>query len=201
MPAGDEATEIVPHGCLFQEKLLQGAKSGLRWPSGEGLGAGVGLTTFCSCACAQRCGDSEVVDEKGSISSGSLSAVSAPVFQEVLMQFLDSQAPVLSMDCAHTRLPLERGGSGRAPHASLPLSLAADPSSENERVEFFNLVLLFCELIRHDVFSPNMYMCTLISRGDLAIDHGPRPASPFDDAADEHDRKEREGGHSLKLEV
>lgn len=84
---------------------------------------------------------------------------------------------------------------------SLPPSLAADPSSENERVEFFNLVLLFCELIRHDVFSPNMYMCTLISRGDLAIDHGPRPASPFDDAAEEHDRKEREGGHGLKLEV
>ncbi|KAL7979597.1 hypothetical protein Chor_004755 [Crotalus horridus] len=120
---------------------------------------------------AERCGDSEVVDEKGSISSGSLSAVSAPVFQEVLMQFLDTQAPMLT-----------------------------DPSSENERVEFFNLVLLFCELIRHDVFSPNMYMCTLISRGDLAIDHGPRPASPFDDAVEEHDRKEREGGHGLKLE-
>ncbi|XP_039210779.1 mediator of RNA polymerase II transcription subunit 12 isoform X2 [Crotalus tigris] len=120
---------------------------------------------------AERCGDSEVVDEKGSISSGSLSAVSAPVFQEVLMQFLDTQAPMLT-----------------------------DPSSENERVEFFNLVLLFCELIRHDVFSPNMYMCTLISRGDLAIDHGPRPASPFDDAVEEHDRKEREGSHGLKLE-
>uniref|UniRef100_A0A8C5S4Z7 Mediator complex subunit 12 n=1 Tax=Laticauda laticaudata TaxID=8630 RepID=A0A8C5S4Z7_LATLA len=114
---------------------------------------------------AERCGDSEVVDEKGSISSGSLSAASAPVFQEVLMQFLDSQAPMLT-----------------------------DPSSEDERSEFFNLVLLFCELIRHDVFSPNMYMCTLISRGDLAIDHGPRPTSPFDDATEEpHERKEREG--------
>lgn len=37
------------------------------------------------------------MDEKGSISSGSLSAGSAPVFQDVLMQFLDTQAPVLSM--------------------------------------------------------------------------------------------------------
>lgn len=78
---------------------------------------------------------------------------------------------------------------------------AADPSNENERVEFFNLVLLFCELIRHDVFSPNMYMCALISRGDLAIDHGPRPASPFDDTTEEPDRKEREGSRSIKLEV
>lgn len=49
------------------------------------------------CLFLQRCGDSEVVDEKGSISSGSLSAASAPVFQDVLMQFLDTQAPMLSM--------------------------------------------------------------------------------------------------------
>uniref|UniRef100_A0A803TH68 Mediator complex subunit 12 n=1 Tax=Anolis carolinensis TaxID=28377 RepID=A0A803TH68_ANOCA len=97
---------------------------------------------------AERCGDSEVVDEKGSISSGSLSAVNAPVFQDVLMQFLDTQAPMLT-----------------------------EPANENEKVEFFNLVLLFCELVRHDVFSHNMYMCTLISRGDLAIDHGPRHAA------------------------
>uniref|UniRef100_A0A803SRS9 Mediator complex subunit 12 n=1 Tax=Anolis carolinensis TaxID=28377 RepID=A0A803SRS9_ANOCA len=121
---------------------------------------------------AERCGDSEVVDEKGSISSGSLSAVNAPVFQDVLMQFLDTQAPMLT-----------------------------EPANENEKVEFFNLVLLFCELVRHDVFSHNMYMCTLISRGDLAIDHGPRPPSPFDDAAEDHDRKEGEGNSGIKLEV
>uniref|UniRef100_H9GMB7 Mediator complex subunit 12 n=1 Tax=Anolis carolinensis TaxID=28377 RepID=H9GMB7_ANOCA len=120
---------------------------------------------------AERCGDSEVVDEKGSISSGSLSAVNAPVFQDVLMQFLDTQAPMLT-----------------------------EPANENEKVEFFNLVLLFCELVRHDVFSHNMYMCTLISRGDLAIDHGPRPPSPFDDAAEDHDRKEGEGNSGIKLE-
>uniref|UniRef100_A0A8C3V569 Mediator complex subunit 12 n=1 Tax=Catharus ustulatus TaxID=91951 RepID=A0A8C3V569_CATUS len=122
---------------------------------------------------AERCGDSEVVDEKGSISSGSLSAASAPVFQDVLMQFLDTQAPMLT-----------------------------DPGKENEKVEFFNLVLLFCELIRHDVFSHNIYMCTLISRGDLAMDsHGPRPPSPFDDPAEEHDRKETEGSSGIKLEM
>lgn len=44
----------------------------------------------------QRCGDSEVVDEKGSVSSGSLSAATVPVFQDVLLQFLDTQAPTLS---------------------------------------------------------------------------------------------------------
>lgn len=47
-------------------------------------------------ACLQRCGESEVVDEKGSVSSGSLSAATLPVFQDVLLQFLDTQAPTLS---------------------------------------------------------------------------------------------------------
>lgn len=69
-------------------------------------------------------------------------------------------------------------------------------------MEFFNLVLLFCELIRHDVFSHNMYTCTLISRGDLAFGApGPRPPSPFDDPADDSERKETEGSSSSKLEV
>uniref|UniRef100_A0A452VBG6 Mediator complex subunit 12 n=1 Tax=Ursus maritimus TaxID=29073 RepID=A0A452VBG6_URSMA len=121
---------------------------------------------------AERCGESEAADEKGSIASGSLSAPSAPIFQDVLLQFLDTQAPMLT-----------------------------DPRSESERVEFFNLVLLFCELIRHDVFSHNMYTCTLISRGDLAFGApGPRPPSPFDDPADDSERKEAEGSSSSKLE-
>ncbi|ELW68002.1 Mediator of RNA polymerase II transcription subunit 12 [Tupaia chinensis] len=121
---------------------------------------------------AERCGESEAADEKGSIASGSLSAPSAPIFQDVLLQFLDTQAPMLT-----------------------------DPRSESERVEFFNLVLLFCELIRHDVFSHNMYTCTLISRGDLAFGApGPRPPSPFDDPASDPERKEAEGSSSSKLE-
>ncbi|KAM5126017.1 mediator of RNA polymerase II transcription subunit 12-like, partial [Mantella aurantiaca] len=123
---------------------------------------------------AERCGESEAVDEKGSVSSGSLSALSSPpVFQDVLLQFLDTQAPVLT-----------------------------DPANESERVEFYNLVLLFCELIRHDVFSHNMYMCTLISRGDLGLDpHAPRPRSPYEDPSDDTDRKEGETNNSIKLEV
>uniref|UniRef100_A0A8C7I9J1 Mediator complex subunit 12 n=1 Tax=Oncorhynchus kisutch TaxID=8019 RepID=A0A8C7I9J1_ONCKI len=119
---------------------------------------------------AERCGESEVVDEKGSVSSGSLSAATLPVFQDVLLQFLDTQAPMLS--------------------------------NESERVEFSNLVLLFCELIRHDVFSHNIYMCTLISRGDLASDsHLPRPRSPSDEPSDESERKEQDAGSSVKNEM
>uniref|UniRef100_A0A8C7V188 Mediator complex subunit 12 n=1 Tax=Oncorhynchus mykiss TaxID=8022 RepID=A0A8C7V188_ONCMY len=118
---------------------------------------------------AERCGESEVVDEKGSVSSGSLSAATLPVFQDVLLQFLDTQAPVLS-------------------------------DNESERVEFSNQVLLFCELIRHDVFSHNIYMCTLISRGDLASDsHLPRPRSPSDEPSDESESKE--AGSSVKNEM
>lgn len=79
---------------------------------------------------------------------------------------------------------------------------AAEPGNESERVEFSNLVLLFCELIRHDVFSHNIYMCTLISRGDLASDsHLPRPRSPSDEPSDESERKEQEGGSNGKNEA
>lgn len=52
------------------------------------------------CISLQRCGESEVVDEKGSVSSGSLSAATLPVFQDVLLQFLDTQAPTLSKSFA-----------------------------------------------------------------------------------------------------
>lgn len=69
-------------------------------------------------------------------------------------------------------------------------------------MEFSNLVLLFCELIRHDVFSHNIYMCTLISRGDLASDpHLPRPRSPGDEPSDDMERKEQEAGGVVKMEV
>lgn len=79
---------------------------------------------------------------------------------------------------------------------------AAEPGNESERVEFSNLVLLFCELIRHDVFSHNIYICTLISRGDLASEsHLPRPRSPSDEPSDESERKEQDAGSSVKMEA
>eukprot|EP00095_Tigriopus_kingsejongensis_P004973 maker-scaffold96_size378025-snap-gene-2.33 protein:Tk04973 transcript:maker-scaffold96_size378025-snap-gene-2.33-mRNA-1 annotation:"mediator of rna polymerase ii transcription subunit 12" len=41
------------------------------------------------------------------------------------------------------------------------------PTINEDRQEFSNLVLLFFELICHDVFSHDYYLCQLISRGDL----------------------------------
>ncbi|XP_040577805.1 mediator of RNA polymerase II transcription subunit 12-like protein isoform X2 [Lepeophtheirus salmonis] len=41
------------------------------------------------------------------------------------------------------------------------------PTMSSNKQEFSNLILLFYELIAHDVFSHDQYMCTLISRGDL----------------------------------
>uniref|UniRef100_A0A8C9I221 Mediator complex subunit 12L n=1 Tax=Piliocolobus tephrosceles TaxID=591936 RepID=A0A8C9I221_9PRIM len=116
----------------------------------------------------ERCGESEVLDEKESISSSSLAGSSLPVFQNVLLRFLDTQAPSLS-----------------------------DPNSECEKVEFVNLVLLFCEFIRHDVFSHDAYMCTLISRGDLSVTASTRPRSPAGENADEHYSKD----HDVKMEI
>ncbi|XP_039245890.1 mediator of RNA polymerase II transcription subunit 12-like protein isoform X2 [Pipra filicauda] len=115
----------------------------------------------------ERCGESEVLDEKESLSSASLTSSSLPVFQNVLLRFLDTQAPSLS-----------------------------DPSSDHEKTEFVNLVLLFSEFTRHDVFSHDAYMCTLISRGDLSITAAPRPRSPNGEAVDEHYSKD----HDVKLE-
>ncbi|KFV10980.1 Mediator of RNA polymerase II transcription subunit 12-like, partial [Tauraco erythrolophus] len=117
---------------------------------------------------AERCGESEVLDEKESLSSASLAGSSLPVFQNVLLRFLDTQAPSLS-----------------------------DPNSDHEKTEFVNLVLLFSEFTRHDVFSHDAYMCTLISRGDLSITATPRPRSPNGETVDEHYSKDHDG----KLEI
>ncbi|NXG58703.1 MD12L protein, partial [Hemiprocne comata] len=113
---------------------------------------------------AERCGDSEVLDEKESLSSASLTGSSLPVFQNVLLRFLDTQAPSLS-----------------------------DPNSDREKTEFVNLVLLFSEFTRHDVFSHDAYMCTLISRGDLSVTATPRPRSPGGETVDEHYSKDHDG--------
>uniref|UniRef100_A0A8C3PJG0 Mediator complex subunit 12L n=1 Tax=Calidris pygmaea TaxID=425635 RepID=A0A8C3PJG0_9CHAR len=113
---------------------------------------------------AERCGESEVLDEKESLSSASLTGSSLPVFQNVLLRFLDTQAPSLS-----------------------------DPNSDHEKTEFVNLVLLFSEFTRHDVFSHDAYMCTLISRGDLSITATTRPNG---ETVDEQYSKD----HDMKLE-
>ncbi|XP_013408893.1 mediator of RNA polymerase II transcription subunit 12-like protein [Lingula anatina] len=82
--------------------------------------------------------ESEILDEKDSLGSEAMAPSGLPIFQNLLIQYLDHRAPVLD----------------------------ESPSAEN-RTAFSNLISLFCELIRHDVFSHDAYMCTLISRGDL----------------------------------
>lgn len=81
-------------------------------------------------------------DDKDSVASGVGLIGGLPVFQTILMDFLDNDAPVLD----------ENG------------------TSQNH-TQFTNLVHLFCALIRHDVFSHNAYMHTLISRGDLLMEN------------------------------
>ncbi|XP_063772126.1 mediator of RNA polymerase II transcription subunit 12-like protein isoform X2 [Pseudophryne corroboree] len=122
---------------------------------------------------AERCSDLEVMDEKESISSGSLAGSSLPIFQNVLLRFLDSQAPSLS-----------------------------DPNNEHEKKEFVNLVLLFCEFIRHDIFSHDAYMCTLISRGDLsARSHSPVGEHMDDSYAKDLPAKLEEHGLGDQMEI
>ena len=62
-----------------------------------------------------------------------------PAFQGLLFKFLDTQAPYY-----------------KSPNPS-----------KRAKAEVANLILLFHELMAHDVFSHDAYLCSLISRGDL----------------------------------
>lgn len=114
--------------------------------------------------------DTEPGDDKDSVSS---MPTGLPVFQPLLMKFLDQDAP-----------------------------------TDENKTNFMNLVHLFAELIRHEVFSHDAYMCTLISRGDLPSSGGnnvtthPTSNKPADTPMDEFDLKpskiepqEHRGGH------
>ncbi|XP_069936794.1 mediator of RNA polymerase II transcription subunit 12-like protein, partial [Cherax quadricarinatus] len=83
--------------------------------------------------------ENDLPDEKDSVTSNQMVTPGGCIFQNLLLKFLDTQAPVYDENALSVRSQ-----------------------------EFGNLVLLFSELIRQDVFSHDTYMCTLISRGDLA---------------------------------
>ena len=74
-----------------------------------------------------------------------------PVFQQLLLRFLDTEAPHFTS--------------------------AQSQDNKKTKTEVANLVLLFHELMSHEVFSHDSYLCSLISRGDL---NSPlvRPAEP-----------------------
>ena len=84
-------------------------------------------------------GEENETEEMTTTTNSSTPTVPQPVYQGFLIKFLDSEAPTLN-----------------------------DPGAgHNSRTVFASLVHLFYELIKHDVFSHDMYMRTLISRGDL----------------------------------
>ena len=64
-----------------------------------------------------------------------------PIFQQLLFKFLDTEAPYFTTP----------------PHQT----------SKKTKNELSNLILLFHELMSHEVFSHDAYLCSLISRGDL----------------------------------
>lgn len=72
------------------------------------------------------------------------------IYQQILFEFLDSYAPVTEDKTLGIFFPAN----------AFPNNCQAD-----NKQAFNNLVLLFAELIRHEVFSHDNYMRTLISRG------------------------------------
>lgn len=82
-------------------------------------------------------GDQEMTPNDDKDSTSSVPG-GPPMFQSLLMKFLDTDAPVPNHD-----------------------------DCSQKKTAFTNLVHLFSELVRRDVFSHDAYMCTLISRGDL----------------------------------
>ena len=95
-------------------------------------------------------GDTEKEDEEA---GGGSYYAGAPVFQQLLFRFLDTEAPYFTS----------------------PQHLC----TKKVRSEVANLILLFHELMAHDVFSHDAYMSCLISRGDL-VSPALTPASSLD---------------------
>lgn len=129
----DAKTEYNPQqDSAIIEILCEWAVSAERWGEHRAMAVAKLLEKRQS----EASGENNDNDDKDSVCSNG-SPPSLPIFQPLLMKFLDTDAPVL------------------------------DNSSIQSKAQFINLVHLFSELIRHDVFSHDAYMCTLISRGDL----------------------------------
>ncbi|XP_059479681.1 mediator of RNA polymerase II transcription subunit 12 isoform X2 [Neocloeon triangulifer] len=126
----------VSHDASIVQLLCEWAVSTCRWGEHRAMAVAKLLERRQS-DLAQASEPADIPDEKDSAASSNGPAPGLPVFQGLLMHFLDTEAPVL------------------------------DNSSATNKTMFGNLVHLFYELIRNDVFSHDAYMCTLISRGDL----------------------------------
>ena len=127
-------TEYTPQqDAAIIEILCEWAVSAERWGEHRAMAVAKLLEKRQS----EASGENSENDDKDSVCSNGNGPPTLPIFQGLLMKFLDIDAPVL------------------------------DSTSSHSKVQFTNLVHLFSELIRHDVFSHDAYMCTLISRGDL----------------------------------
>ncbi|CAG5095064.1 Similar to kto: Mediator of RNA polymerase II transcription subunit 12 (Drosophila melanogaster) [Cotesia congregata] len=135
-------TEYTPQqDSAVVDILCQWAVSAERW----GEHRAMAVAKLLEKRQAEVTGESNDNDDKDSICSNG-TPPSLPIFQPLLMKFLDTDAPI------------------------------QDNSTPQTKAQFTNLVHLFSELIRHDVFSHDAYMCTLISRGDLI--QGPAASKP-----------------------
>ncbi|KAL6442397.1 hypothetical protein ACFW04_002558 [Cataglyphis niger] len=138
----DTKTEYNPQqDSAVVEILCEWAVSAERWGEHRAMAVAKLLEKRQS----EATGETNDNDDKDSTCSNGSPPV-LPIFQPLLMKFLDVDAPVL------------------------------DNTSTQPKAQFTNLVHLFSELIRHDVFSHDAYMCTLISRGDLI--QGPAASKP-----------------------
>ncbi|KAG1673141.1 Mediator of RNA polymerase II transcription subunit 12-like protein [Nymphon striatum] len=130
-------TDINNDMCLIQV-LCQWAVTTQRSGEHRSLVVGKLLEKRQNEILAERYPAEDGSEEKESISEMAMSSA-VPVYHYLLMNFLDNDAPILT----------------------------EDNDSADSKKSFANLVLLFSELIRCNVFSHDTYMCTLISRGCL----------------------------------
>ncbi|XP_020279147.1 mediator of RNA polymerase II transcription subunit 12 isoform X2 [Pseudomyrmex gracilis] len=138
----DTKTEYNPQqDSAVVEILCEWAVSAERWGEHRAMAVAKLLEKRQS----EALGETNDNDDKDSTCSNGNPPI-LPIFQPLLMKFLDVDAPIL------------------------------DSTSAQSKAQFTNLVHLFSELIRHDVFSHDAYMCTLISRGDLI--QGPVASKP-----------------------
>ena len=103
----------------------------------------------------QNSSSSSVGLRSGGVNQSS-DAASIPLYQNILFDFLDSYAPVY-----------EDKTFGLYSNNTFGNSNVGNSFPDNKQA-FNNLIQLFSELIRHEVFSHDAYMCTLISRGHFA---------------------------------
>lgn len=83
-------------------------------------------------------------------------AYCTPIYQNILFDFLDTYAPIYE-DKTFNIFSANSFGSSNVGN-----------TSADSKQAFNNLILLFSELIRNEVFSHDAYMCTLISRGHFS---------------------------------